>query len=236
MLELDHLIVAAADLDSGTRWLEERLGVALAPGGKHAAMGTHNRLLRLGEMLYLEVIAIDPGAPTPSRPRWFGLDVPTMQARLAESPQLIHWVARSNDIDVDASRAGFAADEILSMVRGDYRWRITVPRDGHLAGDGLLPSLIQWDVPRHPAQTLPDSGCRLMKLEAYTTRAAELHTALATLDLSAAIDIQRIQAGEAAEWLAYIKTPRGLVELSAPISVEAKKRPHQVGAKGEYFC
>ncbi len=219
MPELDHLVVAAADLDSGTRWLEARLGVAFGPGGKHATMGTHNRLLRLGEMLYLEVIAIDPAAPAPSRPRWFGLDAPAMQEQLAKGPQLIHWVARSNDIDADATRAGFGSDEILPMARGDFRWRITVPRDGHLPGDGLIPSLIQWDVPIHPTQNLPETGCRLMKLEAYTACAAEHRAALAALGLSVAIDIQPVQAGEAAEWLAYLKTPRGLVELSGRISV-----------------
>jgi hypothetical protein len=37
-------------------------------------MGTHNRLLKLGEGFYLELIAIDPQAPPPGRPRWFGLD------------------------------------------------------------------------------------------------------------------------------------------------------------------
>jgi hypothetical protein len=217
LLELDHLIVAAADLDSGTRWIEDQLGVKLAPGGKHAAMGTHNRLLRLGEMLYLEVIAIDPAASPAGRPRWFDLDAPTMQVRLAEKPQLIHWVARSNDIDTDALRAGFACADILSMARGDYRWRITVPRDVHLPGAGLLPSLIQWDVPGHPAQNLPDSGCRLMKLEAYTTRAAEHRASLAALGLSAVIDIQSVEKGEAPEWLAYLKTPRGLIELSGDL-------------------
>lgn len=217
MLEFDHLVVAAVDLDQGTRWLEDQLGVTLAPGGKHAAMATHNRLLRLGEMLYLEVIAIDPAASPAGRPRWFDLDAPTMRARLAKKPQLIHWVARSNDIDTDARRAGFAAADVLSMARGDYRWRITVPRDGHLPGAGLLPSLIQWDVPTHPAQNLPDSGCRLMKLEAYATRAASHRAALAALGLSAVVDIQAVEDGEAPEWLAYLKTPRGLIELGGDI-------------------
>lgn len=29
--------------------------------------------------MYLEVIAVDPDAPAPTRPRWFSLDDPTMQ-------------------------------------------------------------------------------------------------------------------------------------------------------------
>ena len=66
---LDHLVVAARDLETGAAWLEERLGARLSAGGRHADMGTHNRLLRLGERRYLELIAIDPAGPPPARPR-----------------------------------------------------------------------------------------------------------------------------------------------------------------------
>ena len=164
MATLDHLVVAARNLDSGARWLEEKLGVPLVAGGIHAAMGTHNRLLKLtgGERLYLELIAIDPAAPPPGRPRWFGLDDPSMQDRLAERPHLIHWVARS---DVLAREATPAHGEILNMQRGDFRWRITVPADGRLPDEGRQPTLIQWDVPFHPAERLPESGCTLLALD-----------------------------------------------------------------------
>jgi hypothetical protein len=59
---LDHLVVAARTLEEGAAWVTGRLGVSMAPGGKHALMGTHNRLLSLGARAYLEVIAIDPDA------------------------------------------------------------------------------------------------------------------------------------------------------------------------------
>jgi catechol 2,3-dioxygenase-like lactoylglutathione lyase family enzyme len=74
VVEPDHLVLAARDLDAGAAWLESLLGVKLAQGGKHARMGTHNRLLGLGDNFYLELIAIDPDAVAPGRPRWFGLD------------------------------------------------------------------------------------------------------------------------------------------------------------------
>ena len=51
MFELDHLVVAARDLDEGTAFVQNLLGVPLEPGGKHAAMGTHNRLLNLSGAL-----------------------------------------------------------------------------------------------------------------------------------------------------------------------------------------
>ena len=80
---LDHLVVAAASLEQGAAWCEATLGVVPGPGGVHATMGTHNRLLRIATEAfpdaYLEIIAIDPAAPAPGRPRWFGLDDPVLQ-------------------------------------------------------------------------------------------------------------------------------------------------------------
>ena len=86
---LDHLVIAAADLESGKAWLEDRTGLKMQPGGEHAYFGTHNALLGLRGS-YLEVIALDPAAPAPAYPRWFGLDEGEMQERLTAGPALIH--------------------------------------------------------------------------------------------------------------------------------------------------
>jgi hypothetical protein len=71
--ELDHLVVAARSLDDGVAWCEATLGVVPAAGGGHAPMGTHNRLLAVSSARfphsYLEIVAVDPEAPAPSRPR-----------------------------------------------------------------------------------------------------------------------------------------------------------------------
>src|SRR4051812_37960102 len=114
--ELDHLVVAARTLDEGAAWVEERLGVRPLPGGAHALMGTHNALLSLGPGMFLEVLAIDPAAPRPARPRWFSLDTPGMQALLARGPALIHWVDRVPDIE--AALAGYPDTvEVLDLAR-----------------------------------------------------------------------------------------------------------------------
>ena len=138
-------------------------------------MGTHNRLLSLGRRRYLEVIAIDPQAPPPPRPRWFGLDEPAMRARLAQGPALIHWVERTADIEA-ALRAYPEQVDVLDLSRGDYRWRIGVPPDGRIPCGGRCPTLIQWQGDAHPADRLPASGCELVRLRTERTLAALIAT------------------------------------------------------------
>ena len=174
--ELDHLVVAARSLDEGGAWVASRLGVTPVPGGKHPVMGTHNRLLFIGPGTFLEVIAVDPDAPVPQRSRWFDLDDPAMRGQLARSPALVHWVERTDDLD-RALREYPEPVEILSLARGNYRWRIGVPRDGRRPGGGALPTLIQWEGGLHPADALPDTGVRL---ERFTHEEGRLAATFAT--------------------------------------------------------
>ena len=166
--ELDHIVIAAASLDAGIAWVAAQLGAEPVPGGAHAAMGTHNALLRLGPRCYLEVIAVDPSAPAPSRPRWFALDEPAMRARLAAAPALVTWVVRTPALAWACARVPDLG-EILPMARGAYRWTISVPDSGALAWGGILPTAIQWGAGadgavRHPCDALPASGCELVAL------------------------------------------------------------------------
>jgi len=162
-LEFDHLVVAARSLEEGSMWIVSRLGAPMVPGGKHAVMGTHNRLLSLGHRRFLELIAVDPGAPAPTRARWFGLDGTAMRSRLERGPALIHWVMRTDDLD--AALEDYPEKvEVLDLDRGDYRWRIGVPRDGRLPCGGACPTLIQWLGGLHPGDRLPESGCMLVDL------------------------------------------------------------------------
>jgi hypothetical protein len=98
-LDFDHLVIGAASLRQGVDWVEGKLGVAMPPGGSHPRMGTHNHLTALGPDSCLEVIAVDPAAEPPARPRWFALDDPAERARLEARPRLLTpapiWAARS---------------------------------------------------------------------------------------------------------------------------------------------
>jgi Glyoxalase-like domain len=184
--EFDHLVVVCADLDQGAAWIQSSLGVEVIPGGRHAAMGTHNRLLRLGPRRYLEVIAIDPAAPPPGRPRWFGLDDPGIRTRASVTPYVATWVVRTTDITAAVDRVPDLG-EILSLSRGPHHWRITVPSDGRLLFDGVLPAVIQWDGDAHPADALPEAGCELLTLSVSHPRATEVRGLLSMLGLSSIV-------------------------------------------------
>ncbi len=162
-MQLDHLAIVAADLDEGAAWCEAALGLPLVAGGRHPQFGTWNRLLSLGPGLYLEVIAPDPAAPPPGRPRWFGLDH-------AGAPRLGNWIVRVSSPEMIPPDRG----DRLALERGDLRWQIGVPADGHVPKGGGLPTVICWTAGQHPSERLPDTGARLVSLTIRHPDAARL--------------------------------------------------------------
>lgn len=214
--ELDHLVVGAATLAQGVAWCEATLGVTPGPGGRHALMATHNRLLALGgeryPRAYLEIIAVDPDAPPPGRPRWFGLDAPATQTALQASPRLLHLVARTPNVEMlrwGLVNLGLDPGRPLALERatpqGPLRWRLLVRDDGAIAADGALPTLIEWPA-AHPADTLAPSPLRLdaVSLAGLAPRVAAL------LQLRG-VDLVPGPAALAVE----LQTPRGPVRLSS---------------------
>ncbi|WP_054007676.1 VOC family protein [Cypionkella psychrotolerans] len=200
MLQFDHLAVSALDLAEGVAAVEAALGVALAGGGQHPHMATHNRLLGLGD-LYLEVIAADPAQVAPVWPRWFDLD------NFQGGPRLTNWVACCDSIStaVAASPAGVGIP--VALQRGDYRWQMAVPADGKLPFDGCFPALIEWAGALHPARALPESGVRLQRFEIAHPEARALKAALTGVFEDARVVIV---PGVAKAMRATFTTPHGL--------------------------
>jgi hypothetical protein len=203
---LDHLVVAAATLEEGEDYVESRLGARPLRGGKHVAMGTHNSLLKLGEKTYLEVIAIDPDGVAPGRPRWFGLDTAALRAAVQGAPQLIHWVARTDDIFAARRACPVDCGDVHAMARGTFEWRITIPADGRLPGDGLLPTLIQWADERHPTDAMPDAGIRLVALAGAHPEPNAIRSALTALSLA---DTLKVTFAVTPRVAAMLRTGRG---------------------------
>ena len=204
MLTLDHIAVSTTILETGVQEVETALGLPLAPGGRHPAMGTWNRLLSLGPHEYFELIAVEPGATAPSQPRWFDLDNFTGATRATT------WICRCDDLDAALALAPRGAGTPWPLERGDLRWRMAVPPDGKLPFDGLFPALIQWEGEAHPAPRLPDSDVRLKRLELRSPDADALRTALEPLITDVRITIL---PAETPAMRAVLDTPNGPVTL-----------------------
>lgn len=206
---IDHLTVTAPSLAAGAEFVRDTLGVAPQPGGEHPRMGTHNLLLRLGDALFLEVIAANPAAPAPGRPRWFALDELTPQS----VPTLATWVARTADIRAAAAASTEALGAIEPMSRGALDWLITIPADGALPLGGVAPALIEWHTDQHPATGLQDHGLALAGLELCHPDPERVTRLLRSLGLADAVTVS---AAAKPAVVAHIDTPQGRRRLAVP--------------------
>ena len=203
MFELDHLAISATDLDDGAASVSKLFGVPFQSGGQHAAMGTHNQLLSLGD-LYLEVISIDPSADAPKWPRWFDLD------EFTGAPCLSNWICRTENL-VEARKTLPESGASVSIKRGDLRWKMAVPEDGKLPYDNCHPALIEWEGALHPATMLTPQPLRLIRLSVYHPRADELEVQIAPYLKDKRIEyVTRDTSGLEAEF----ETPSGTCVLT----------------------
>ncbi|MEQ8666899.1 MAG: VOC family protein [Rhodospirillales bacterium] len=204
-LKLDHLAVVARSLEAGIDHVRSRLGVTVLAGGRHAFMGTHNAVMRLGndggDDAYLEIIAVDPDAPQPDRPRWFGLDEP-----LERDAALLHWVVATDDIDAALGDAIPESGAATPAARGNLVWSISIAEDGRLPMGGAFPTLIEWRSRPHPAGSMADLGCSLASL---TVRHPDIERVAAFLDGRLADPRVRLARGDAVRLIAEIDTPSG---------------------------
>jgi catechol 2,3-dioxygenase-like lactoylglutathione lyase family enzyme len=149
-MRIDHVIYAAPDLEAAVTAMNGRLGVRAVGGGQHLGQGTHNTLLALGPLAYLEIIAPDPQQPEPAVPRPYGVDGVT-------GAGLVGWALACDDIEkaVGQARArGFDPGDVidghrLSATGTMLRWRVT--RNALTAG--VIPFLISWGDTPHPRTT-----------------------------------------------------------------------------------
>jgi hypothetical protein len=229
--QIDHLVVAAHSLQQGVEWCEATLGITPSAGGEHEKYGTHNRLFKIAtptfKVAYFEIIAINPDAVIEKKPpptRWFDLDNKQLQAELAKSPRLVHFVANTENIQ-DARHAwkalGIDRGPVIHASRktpkGLLQWQITVRPDGERLFNGTLPTLIQWGKPEaadpmqlHPRNHLPRSGVSLKSLSVFHPSASKIKAAYDAISLGN-IDVHE----GSANLVATLQTPKGLVTLES---------------------
>ncbi len=208
MTRLDHIAVVAPDLETGVAWVRETLGVEMSPGGSHPEMGTHNRLARLGDDVFLEVIAVEPGASRPKHRRWFGLDDTEEIARDWHAGRRLRaYVARCSGLADTIGERSDVFGSPMQISRGDRRWLFGVRPDGTLPADGALPCLIDWGPRGTPAPAMPDLGLSLKSLDVETPEPDAIRAALDAIGMA---DKPDVRPGATVKLIAAIDTPHGV--------------------------
>jgi hypothetical protein len=189
MIEFDHIAIGAGTLQAGVDWLQSETNINIPVGGEHPKMGTHNHVMSTGDDVYIEVIANNPNAPQPERPRWFGMDDPRVELSLYKAPRVFAWVCRTNNVtrmlnllkDLgNETDLGTATD----MQRGDLHWKIALRKDGLVPLWGSAPLLIEWPNGPHPSQNMADLGMRFASLNIETPHSSALSSLLWMLDFN----------------------------------------------------
>jgi hypothetical protein len=214
---LDHLVVVAPTLAEGRTWVEDLLGVAMFPGGRHNELGTHNALLRIGDDIFLEVIALDPEADHDG-PRVFGIGDPrAARADWEAGRRLRTWVARTADgvgiegLDAVLADHGSLLGVARRVTRNERVWRMSIPAGGALPLGGAAPTVVDYEPGMVPARRMPETGCALLGLTIATPDPDALRNLLERLDLQGPVEVV---PGPEVGLTARIATPRGEVALA----------------------
>jgi hypothetical protein len=116
-VRIDHVIYATADLDAAAARVERELGLVARAGGRHAGLGTHNRIVPLGGG-YLELLAVADAEEAASSDFGRGLI-----ARLdGDGDGLLGWAVAVDDVDSVARRLGTT---VTTITRSGLSARLT---------------------------------------------------------------------------------------------------------------
>ena len=192
---LDHLVYVVHDLPAAVAKFTAA-GYPPSVGGHHTERGTYNALLRLGDMSYLELLAIDPHTEVPA-PRWMGAD-------LVQEPGITRWAVHAGA--VSDRRPMMAGSRRLADGR-TLRWQLTDP--GVEPAIDLIPFTIDWsDSEAHPANDLPDLGLSVEHLLLWHPDPESVNARLSAMGLP-----QTAVRGAAPKIEAVLRGPKGKMQL-----------------------
>lgn len=212
MLTLDHLTVIAPTLAEGVAHVRECLDLDVPFGQRHVYMGTHNHLLQLGGVVYMEVVALDPDGAPPGRARWFGLDDQKQVRRDWDAGRRLRgWVARTDGIDDALKDREAIFGRMVALPTDAPAFDFAIPDDGSLPWGGAAPSLIDRRGKARSMASIADLGARLRGFSLEHPEAEAITGLLWELGAERAPIITH---GPALRYRAQIETPGGLKELS----------------------
>lgn len=206
-LEVDHIVLAAPNLNEAIDYFKNQLNTIPVTGGRHIGLGTHNALLGLGDpyqKLYLELLAIDPEDHSTYATYPMGITKNIL------APYVASWCLRCSThkdielINTEMKKIGekYNHGEIRKGQRkktsGEIlSWKIAINYENILTSQGQIPFLIQWDnLADHPTTQLSHDNFCNYKLVFHSKRAKQLEANLKNLGFELSQHINFIQSNQ----------------------------------------
>ncbi|HEV2027183.1 MAG TPA: VOC family protein [Candidatus Dormibacteraeota bacterium] len=137
-MELDHILIAVADLAAAGRELEVRHGLVSIEGGRHPAWGTANRIVPLGDA-YLELVEVFDA--TRAAESAFGRWVASAASSTARP---LGWAVRTSQLDELAQRLELSVHAGSRTTPGGVQVRWRSAGIDQAAAEPSLPFFIEW--------------------------------------------------------------------------------------------
>lgn len=169
--EIDHVILAAPQLEPAAAELKARTGVETVFGGVHVSGDTANRLASLGHGRYLELLGPAPGREP--------FDEGAVLAKLA-GLQPFGFAVAVKDAEAEAARLRAAGLKVSPVQPGGrttpqgakLSWKTFAVDDPDFCA--VLPFFIEWGPGKpHPSTTSP-AGAALARLRVFHPKAVAL--------------------------------------------------------------
>lgn len=175
-MQIDHIVIAAPDLETAKFEFFEMTGVMPVDGGPHPGGGTRNALVSFSSDCYLEIIAPDPQQDLKG----------TNGERFAALAQteLLHWAVRHKNLETLSDQIAGAIENAQSALADSpptqsldrlrtrpgpiydmsrdtpagerLEWRLMGVQKHGLGG--LMPFFIDWQETPHPTKAAPVVG------------------------------------------------------------------------------
>ncbi|MEM6415240.1 MAG: VOC family protein [Pseudomonadota bacterium] len=205
---LDHIVLAAGDLECACKDFERTTGITPVYGGKHANQLSHNALVSIGQDLYLEIFAPLPGISDGHH--WI------RACHTFRAPRVLSFCLRALTTLEDAvnvcKKAGISgmgpAEWSRKTTSGDeLTWRLFYPEDTKY--EIALPFFIDWLDSTHPSKTSP-GGIKLMSIDIKTPH----KNAVVNLYNEFGFQPSSVTDGDDTKLCMTLKTPNGIITYS----------------------
>ena len=112
--------------------------------------------------------------------------------KLSTLQEPLSWVLEVDDIENTVKKCGYNPGEVLQLSRGELTWKVTVPSNGKLVENGVLPVFNRVaKCNQHPSKKLNNNNVSLNKLSLFHPEPNKIKSIISNLIESDLIHVSR---------------------------------------------